>query len=265
MNQCDAGAMAVSSIHESKEIWRAGASAILLKRIARHTILTTDEQKAILSLTDGEFEVCNHHEVVRVGQSVEFYCLLADGMLARTLDAASGSRQITAFYVPGEIPDIDTLIMPSTTVSLEAIGSVHIVRIHRAGMHDSIRRFPVLLEAFWREAVIDATIAAEWIANVGQQPAMPRIAHLFAEIAVRMDTVRGNAFDFPFPATQIQIAQAVGVSPVHANRSLNVLREENAMHLRNGTVFVEDWAKLTHLAEFDDKYLSYHDAQRILL
>jgi hypothetical protein len=94
---------------------------------------------------------------------------------------------------------------------------------------------------------------------------MSRIAHLFAEIAVRMDVVRGNAFHFSFPPTQIQIAQAVGVSPVHANRSLNGLREENAMQLRNGIVFVDDWAKLKHLAEFDDKYLFCHEPQRIVL
>ena len=250
--------------HESKEMWRAGASVTLLKRIARHTILTTDEQKALLSLANGEFAVSSHNEMVRDGKLVDFYCLLADGVLARTLDAASGSRQITAFCVPGEIADIHTLIMPSATISLEAIGSAHIVRIQRATMHNTLRRFPILLEAFWRETVIDATIAAEWIANAGQRPAMSRIAHLFAEIAVRMDAVRGNTFHFSFPPTQIQIAQAVGVSPVHANRSLNALREENAMHLRSGAVFVDDWAKLTHLGEFEDRYLSYHDPQRIV-
>jgi len=256
--------MEMSSIHDSKELWRAGASAILLKRISRHTVLTADEQNALLSLADSEFAVGSHHEILRDGQSVDFYCLLADGVLARILDAASGSRQITGFYVPGEIPDIRTLVMPSAIFSLEAIGSAHIVRIPRATMHDAIRRFPIFLEALWREASIDATIGSEWLANVGQRPAMPRIAHLFAEIAVRMDTVRGNAFDFPFPATQIQIAQAAGVSAVHANRSLNTLREQNAMQLRNGLVFVNDWAKLKDLAEFDDGYLSYHEPQRIV-
>jgi CRP-like cAMP-binding protein len=265
MNRYDARAMEKSSTQESKEMWRAGASVILLKRILRHTNLMMDEQKALLSLAAGEFAVGSHDEIVRDGQSVDSYCLLADGVLARTLDTASGSRQITALYVPGEIPDIHTLIMPSATVSLEAIGNAHIVRIHRATMHDAIRRFPILLEAFWREAAIDAIIALEWIANIGQRPALSRIAHLFAEIAVRMDVVRGNAFHFSFPPTQIQIAQAVGLSSVHVNRSLNALREENVLQLRNGIVFVEDWAKLKHVAEFDDNYLSYHEPQRIVL
>jgi len=85
------------SNHKSKEMWRAGASAILLKRIARHTILTTDEQKALLSLAGGEFAVCSHEEIVRDGQSVDFYCLLADGVLARTLDAASGPAKLQPF------------------------------------------------------------------------------------------------------------------------------------------------------------------------
>jgi CRP-like cAMP-binding protein len=116
--------------------------------------------------------------------------------------------------------------------------------------------FPGIGEALWRHTVSDAAISAEWIVNVGQRDARSRLAHLFCEMAVRHDKVSGNAFEFEFPVSQANLADATGMSVVHTNRSLQSLRRAGTLQMRGGIVAVEDWATLQATAEFDSAYLN---------
>jgi DNA-binding transcriptional regulator LsrR (DeoR family) len=57
------------------------------------------------------------------------------------------------------------------------------------------------------------------------------------------------------PLTQEQIAEALGITPVHANRVIRQLREAKIVDISRGRVAVLNEAKLAQLAQFDDRYL----------
>ena len=57
------------------------------------------------------------------------------------------------------------------------------------------------------------------------------------------------------PLTQEQIGEALGITPVHANRVIKQLRDDNILDVSKGWVQVLDEAKLEQLAQFDDRYL----------
>jgi CRP-like cAMP-binding protein len=120
------------------------------------------------------------------------------------------------------------------------------------------------MEAFWRETIIDAVISAEWTANIGQRPAKPRIAHLFAEMATRCGPVAGPTIEYAFPLTQTNIAEATGMSAVHVNRSIQALRAEKLLFFEKGIVHIPDWKNLVDAAGFDDRYLSFDQPLRLL-
>jgi DNA-binding transcriptional regulator LsrR (DeoR family) len=57
------------------------------------------------------------------------------------------------------------------------------------------------------------------------------------------------------PLTQEQISEALGITPVHANRIIKQLRDDGIVDISRGRVVVLDEAKLAELAHFDDRYL----------
>jgi len=96
----------------------------------------------------------------------------------------------------------------------------------------------------------------EWIVNVGRRAAVVRLAHLLAEIGTRlqaMDLSPGDRFELPM--TQLDIADALGLTPVHVNRVVQELRREGLLELRKHSVSLPDLPRLKELGDFDDLYL----------
>jgi GAF domain-containing protein len=83
------------------------------------------------------------------------------------------------------------------------------------------------------------------------------MAHLFCEIWFRLKSV-GLAHDnaFSLPATQADLGDALGLSLVHVNRTIQRLRADGLISVnRDRVVRLLDWPRLTEIAEFDPTYL----------
>jgi CRP-like cAMP-binding protein len=128
--------------------------------------------------------------------------------------------------------------------------------ISHASLRALTRARPNVAEVLWRDTLIDAAIFREWIVNVGQRPATSRLAHVVLELRSRlavMGRVRGDTFEMPL--TQEQVGEALGITPVHANRIIKQLRDERIVDINRGRVTVLDETKLEELGQFDDLYL----------
>ena len=96
----------------------------------------------------------------------------------------------------------------------------------------------------------------EWIINVGQRPAVNRLAHIVIEMRERLKVIgrcEGERVEMPF--TQEQLGDAMGITPVHVNRVVKQLRDERIVEFSRGAVTVIDERRLLQMADFDDVYL----------
>jgi CRP-like cAMP-binding protein len=64
---------------------------------------------------------------------------------------------------------------------------------------------------------------------------------------------KGNTV--PLPLTQAEVGDALGLSTVHVNRTLQDLRKEDLLEWDNGVLRVLDWERLTLIGEFEPTYL----------
>lgn len=225
------------------------------ERISAQTILTPDEAEAILSLNGSDQRIREGVEFVERERVVHSVCIVVEGLVARTSVTVEGRRQISAFYIPGDIPDLFSLMQPRAASSLRAMTQSEIVRISHDDMRDAINAHPGLMEAFWRYAVWDASAAVEWVTSLGQRKAPERVAHLFCEMAVKNGLAGAGRVSYRFPITQSILAEALGLSAVHVNRSLQRLRNLNLLHVDHAAVVIPDWNELTKWAGFDAGYL----------
>jgi hypothetical protein len=102
----------------------------------------------------------------------------------------------------------------------------------------------------------DEAIARAWMANISQQPADKRTAHLLCELRHRLALVAlADQYRFPLPLTQQDLADALGISVVHVNRVLQGLKRLGLIRSDDHEIFIPDLGRLEQFAEFNPDYL----------
>lgn len=237
-----------------------------LERLTRRSRLNESEQKAVLGLPTHAAQVSTNRDFVLLGERVDHACVVVEGVVGRFGQTSEGARQITAFFVAGDAPDLHSVVLPKDSSALQALSTATILRIPHTALRAVAARYPAVAEAFWRDCSVDAGIAAQWVVNVGRRDARTRMAHLLCEMAVRsgIKSRRGEV-TYAFPVTQTHLADATGLTPVHVNRTLKALAAEELVIVSGRKVRILDWEKLADAGEFDARYLQgdYEPEERL--
>jgi DNA-binding transcriptional regulator LsrR (DeoR family) len=64
------------------------------------------------------------------------------------------------------------------------------------------------------------------------------------------------------PLTQAELGDALGLSTVHVNRTLQELRHNGLIKTQGGKVIIDDWDALRAAGEFDPTYLHLKSRRR---
>lgn len=227
-----------------------------VERLTLRSVLTATEQRAVLDLPFHAEQLQANRDFVRLGESVDHVSLIAAGFVGRFDQNSAGARQITALHVPTDVANLHSVVQPQATSALQTLSVATILRIPHGAVRAAAARHPALAEALWRDCMVDAAISSQWIVNLGRRDARSRIAHLLCELATRLCRVTGaGSFAFPFLMTQIHLADATGLTSVHVNRILRSFADARLVRVRQREVLVEDWDRLTAIADFDPNYL----------
>jgi len=183
-------------------------------------------------------------------------CLLLEGFMHRHKVLRDGGRQILAVHFPGDIPDLQSLHVPTMDHALVATTGCRAAFIPHEPLKQLTHEAPAIGDILWRDSLIDSAIFRTWIAMMGRKPAVDHLAHFFCEVFVRMAAVglaEGN--ECRLPLTQEFLADTLGISAVHANRSLQELRDTRSVRFDGRRLTILDWERLREQAEFDPTYL----------
>lgn len=239
------------------------AIELFVRRLARHSRLDENERQQLLSLPTTPAQVAAHVDFVRLGEVMQQACLVSEGLIGRFGQTAEGKRQFVSVHVPGELIDLPSVMMPQSTTALNALTATTIYKIEHEALREIGFRYPAIAAAFWRDCVIDARIVAQWLINIGRRDARSRMAHFFCELASRyrmMDQSDGSSFRLPM--SQEQIADALGLTSVHVNRTLMGLRADKLVSFERGQVAILDSRGLARAGEFDPAYLAENEPPR---
>jgi CRP-like cAMP-binding protein len=194
-------------------------------------------------------------DIIAPGRSPRQSTVLLQGVACLYERLKDGSRQIYAFQYPGDFCDFHRHLLPESNdgVAVAAMTDCSIGIIEHKDLEQLIAHYPSLGLALWRATMLEASIFRKRLLNVGRQPALQRVAHLLCEQLARQEAVGIN--NATIPLTQVDLADAVGLSIVHVNRVFQELRRLNI--LKEGrTTKVVDREQLVCLAGFDGNYLN---------
>src|SRR3954471_4984205 len=228
----------------------------LLLRLERFDALRTPDRQRIIDLPLKLVNFPIDREVVSYGYPSPRCTLVLDGFLYSHKIVAGSRRQITSFFVPGDVVDLSTLYLPRVDHSIATLGPAVLAFVPHAVLKEVLDESSALAQAFWRETLMQAAIFQEWVVNLGRRDAFARLAHIICEVTLRLQTV-GLARDFSFsiPWTQIDVADACGISNVHANRVIQELRHLELVEWNSRRLQIRNWSALVRLSDFNDDYL----------
>jgi CRP-like cAMP-binding protein len=197
-----------------------------------------------------------HQYVVWDGDRPQNTCLLVSGFAFRHKLAGNGGRQILSIHMKGDLIDLQNSLLGVADHNVQMMTDGSVALVPAQAMVDLAFRMPGIGMAMWYETLVEGSIFREWILNVGRRDAFTAIAHLLCEFALRAEQAQiSQATSYELPLTQEQLADAVGLTSVHVNRTLMRLEEEGHIRRNRRNIQIDDWQNLAKVADFEPRYL----------
>ena len=227
-----------------------------LKKLRRRIEISSEEERAIRDSVVEVRRIGADQVVIRAGEQLNASLLLLDGWLARCKDLSGGERQVTQLHVAGDFADLHSFTLKRLDHDVSTLSESRLAVVPHDRIREMTDQFPRLGRVFWLSTNIDAAIQRELALSLGQRSAISRMAHLFCELHARLAVV-GRTSDgaYEFPLTQRELSECLGLTVVHANRTLQELRRRGLVELENRRLTIRDRRGLEGVAEFDPSYL----------
>ena len=230
--------------------------SVHLKKLRDRTEISPEQERAIRAAVAETRRLPSDKIVIRSGEELNTSMLLLDGWMARSKDLQSGERQVTELHVAGDFADLHAFTLKQLDHDVMTLSECTVAIVPHERLQEITERYPHVARAYWFSTNVDAAIHREMALSLGQRSALSRMAHLFCELYVRLEVVgRANRNGFDLPLTQRELSECLGLTVVHANRTLQELRRRKLVEFEKGKLTVLDRRGLEGVADFDPAYL----------
>ena len=229
---------------------------MLLRNLELRVPLPEDDRKAVLALPHTLRTLEPSTYTIREADPPKFCAVLISGFAYRQKLTGDGSRQIVALQIPGDALDFQHLFLNTADHSVQMLTRGEVAYVPREELQELARSRPAVGHAILVKIAVESSIFREWLLNVGRRESRSRLAHLLCELALRLDA-EGLAEDYGYelPMTQEQLADAVGLTPVHVNRTLKTLEAEGLIVRNKRSISFPDWERMRGVGDFNQRYL----------
>ena len=217
--------------------------------------ITPNELGAINDIKQDHISLSAGTEIIRVGDdSPEIYTLYS-GWAFRFQTLSDGRRQILNFMLPGDLLGLQAAMFEAAQHGVEALTDVQVCLLPRRKVWTFFSEMPGLaFDIAWlgsrEESHVDDNLT-----SAGRRSATERTAALIIMLYKRakaLGLVENETFAFPL--TQQHIADALGLSLVHTNKTLARLRRLGMFTRSNGSLTLTNPRVLERIAQhFEDE------------
>ncbi len=184
-------------------------------------------------------------EIIHEGDPIREHQALLSGWACRQRILSDGRRQILTFLLPGDLMNVCHHGSPLAATTVLAIQD-----LITCPLPDAVPSSP-LAEAYARSAALDQHYLYAQVARLGRFNAYERVADWLLETSDRLEQVGlSSGHRFALPITQELLADALGLTSVHVNRTLQHLRRDGVLELRSGTVTLPDRIRLEKVVDY---------------
>ena len=208
------------------------AGNVLTRKLMQSGLLTEEDLELLAPLTRDATEMPARCDLISRGDDPKHAHVIVEGLACRYKILPDGRRSIMAFMLPGDFCDIRVAILRHMDHSIGTLTKCRVAAIPRGVVDQLLAENPRIARAFWWATLVDEAVLREWLVNVGMRRANKQMAHLFCELHCRLRAIGETDGLLPLMTLE-QMADALGITSVHAQRTHRALRE-------HGLISVED-------------------------
>ena len=229
----------------------------------RRRELSDDEKEAIESVLTAPVTLPRRKVITNRGDVVTRSTFLISGFMCRYMDGADGHRQLVSIQTPGDFVDLHGYPLQRLDHDIATLSECTVAYAPHEKLTQIIERLPHLGRVLWFSTLLDAAMHREWIFRLGRLDAVGRVAHMLCETYSRLQAVGlVEENSFAWPLTQQDLGEACGLTSVHVNRTLRVLREAGMVEVSDRIVTMLDFDRLASTGEFQADYLYFDNHTR---
>ncbi len=237
----------------------------LIARLRLMTRLSEPELTSIVQACSATQSFVAGADIAPQGHQPSGFHIVVEGWAGRYNILTDGRRQFPALCLPGDVCDLDGLLLQRIQSGICALTACKMVVLPHALIRDLMDRNTAIRDAFWWLQSVENAIATEWSVGLGRRSAEEKTAHLLCEILTRLRMVGLSVGDgCAFPLTQAEIGDVLGLSTVHVNRTLTDLRSMGLIDIKGRWLRILDFATLKETGNFDPGYLHLEGLKRSL-
>jgi CRP-like cAMP-binding protein len=207
-----------------------------------------------LCLPEERFRAGAH--IVTEGEEPRSAFVVTRGTACRYRLMPDGRRQILTILIPGDFCDLHGFLLHATDHSVVTVGPTRIAAIGREAVINIVTNHPRIGAALWWSTLQEEAMLRERIVALGRRSARGRVAYLLCELVWRQRAI-GIAEDHAvrMPFTQTDLADLLGLTPVHTNRVLQGFRRDELITLDRRRLTLLDLERLHAISGLTPDYL----------
>jgi CRP-like cAMP-binding protein len=213
---------------------------------------TAKELEFVSSFKSGELNIQAGTNILLQGtNSAHLYTMLS-GWAFRHKTLPDGRRQILNYALPSDLIGLQGSVNDEMQHSVEALTDVMLCVFPREKLWDLYSNHPTLAFDITWIAAREEQMLDEGLLSVGRRTALEKLAYFLLTMFQRAEEVKlakGNSIQFPF--TQQHVADTLGMSLVHTNKTLQRLNATKTMRWKERRFEILDREALTKLANFE--------------
>jgi CRP/FNR family transcriptional regulator, anaerobic regulatory protein len=228
---------------------RVNCEACPLRKIKAFRDFSAEELAFVSIFKTGELSVDTGATVLVEGShSAHLYSVLS-GIAYRYKILEDGRRQILNYLLPGDLVGLQGSLMGEMQHSVEALTPLTLCVFERNRITELYTRHPDLGYDLTWIASREERMLDEHLLSIGRRTALERAAYLLAFLhrRVRDTTVNGQASAI-FPFKQQHVADTLGLSIVHTNKTLRKLADRGLIKWQEGGCEILNSAALAAIA-----------------
>ncbi len=212
---------------------------------------TAEELTFVEQFKQGEKRLKAGMQILEEGQPSSNAYTLLSGWAFRYKTLPDGRRQILNFVLPGDLLGLQAAVLADPEHSAEALTDVTLCVFPRAKLWDIYNNYPGLaFDVTWL-AAREERFLDEHLLSIGRRSAAERSAYLLVHLHQRIASLTPGSDVTALPLTQQQLADALGLSLVHTNKTLRRLDRAGLVRWRDGLLHCPDWPALADFAKFE--------------
>ena len=219
-----------------------------LEKAQRYEI-SDDDLAYLASNYHAESRVPAHADILDNEIPSNHIVVLLEGWACKYQIMRNGGRQIISIHLPGEVCNLEGLFRANLPSSVSAMSDCHIATFAVDWIRKAIDERPGIRDLFWSMTVDENAAITERIVSLGGRSSRQRVAHFLLDLFNRIEAVDQAAQGtLRLPLTQEDIGDALGLSTVHVNRTLQTLRDQGLVASKGRTYTIRDRGRLQTLA-----------------